>query len=1005
MRLMHKLAVVATVAMFSSVALGQASYTSFPVLTANGVAVAGANVALCSSLPTATTPCGGSSILQTYSDITLATACTLNPLILGPTYGLGCTNPGLADGFGMVRLYISSSSGSPAGYVYYQAYGQGILVTDVEPLMFPGTGTGGGIPGGSDTQVQFNQLGAFGAQSSLFYNYTTDSLNNIASGTFANTQVSTYLTSTVGTISPSSLFYQQHSGYDTEGITGAVGIPLGATVTQSTGVYGYASSLCNSLGRTMCNAVGIAGQSQLSANGAAGWGSNTLVADTASITAGNMIGYESDINVYGNESAGLIYGVLSNLYSPGGATMPTGGGASFAYVAGSATPATIQWPHGYYVAVGAVAANGAAFWGDHPCVTGSCSSNGIWLSGFDGTTAHVAQLQATSAGILQLNGSNVCTTANGYCGGSGSVGGSGTVGTIPEWSGSTTTLGNSPIVDGGSTGITVTVPSTGKFNTTLGAGNAQLLIGALNDQSAYLGAFPYTSISGTGNGYLFVEGGTTGTAELLGSGSANGSELIVSGQNSLGAGVEVWQLKDNLGNYIAAVASGNVSHGAGLNLGIPSGDSILFYQNSSLFATFNSTGISLTACSSGQYIKGDGTGCGSGLASPSFSAITSGTNDNTLLIGSGGSLSVTGTGTINANYLLGSALAALPGSLSSLCYTSSAWSWCPLGTGTVTVVGSGILTSTAIVTGGGTTTLQTPSATSTLDSSGDMSLAGTLGVTGLTTLTGGASIPSGATVTVASGGVITISGTGEINANYLLGGALPSLSVSAQCLEYTGSAWAFTTCGSGGGGVSTFSAGNLSPLFTTSVANPTSAPALSFSLSNATGDTLFGNPTGSSTGPSFFGVSLPLAFGSSLLGCPTCDTSAASLTNNAVVIGGGGQATSTISAATTTTYALFATAGAPAFRAIASGDLPIVPNTIGGTGLNSSSSTGIAQVLSGTWSFSTALANGTTATTQTIGDSTTKVATDQFVLQNAFTNPCTLLVARSMAERADQQQP
>lgn len=142
---MHKLAVIATVAMLGSVALGQASYTSFPVLTANGVAVAGANVALCSSLPTATTPCGGSSVLQTYSDITLATACTLNPLILGPTYGIGCTNPGLADGFGMVRLYISSSSGSPAGYVYYQAYGQGILVTDVEPLMFPGTGTGGGI--------------------------------------------------------------------------------------------------------------------------------------------------------------------------------------------------------------------------------------------------------------------------------------------------------------------------------------------------------------------------------------------------------------------------------------------------------------------------------------------------------------------------------------------------------------------------------------------------------------------------------------------------------------------------------------------------------------------------------------------------------------------------------------------------------------------------------------------------------------------------------------------
>jgi hypothetical protein len=51
--------------------------------------------------------------------------------------------------------------------------------------------------------------------------------------------------------------------------------------------------------------------------------------------------------------------------------------------------------------------------------------------------------------------------------------------------------------------------------------------------------------------------------------------------------------------------------------------------------------------------------------------------------------------------------------------------------------------------------------------------------------------------------------------------------------------------------------------------------------------------------------------------------SSAALADNGVVIGGGaGAAPETISAATTTTHALFATAGAPAFRAIAAGDLP-----------------------------------------------------------------------------------
>lgn len=61
---------------------------------------------------------------------------------------------------------------------------------------------------------------------------------------------------------------------------------------------------------------------------------------------------------------------------------------------------------------------------------------------------------------------------------------------------------------------------------------------------------------------------------------------------------------------------------------------------------------------------------------------------------------------------------------------------------------------------------------------------------------------------------------------------------------------------------------------------------------------------------------------SGTIACATCVTSAASLTNNAVVLGGGGRATSTLSADTTTTHALFATAGAPAFRAVVAGDIP-----------------------------------------------------------------------------------
>lgn len=65
--------------------------------------------------------------------------------------------------------------------------------------------------------------------------------------------------------------------------------------------------------------------------------------------------------------------------------------------------------------------------------------------------------------------------------------------------------------------------------------------------------------------------------------------------------------------------------------------------------------------------------------------------------------------------------------------------------------------------------------------------------------------------------------------------------------------------GGGGGTVTSFTAGTLSPLFTTSVATATTTPALSFSLSNAAAHTFFGNFTGSSGAPSYSSPTLASA--------------------------------------------------------------------------------------------------------------------------------------------------
>jgi len=64
--------------------------------------------------------------------------------------------------------------------------------------------------------------------------------------------------------------------------------------------------------------------------------------------------------------------------------------------------------------------------------------------------------------------------------------------------------------------------------------------------------------------------------------------------------------------------------------------------------------------------------------------------------------------------------------------------------------------------------------------------------------------------------------------------------------------------GSGGGGsgtVTNFTAGNLSPLFTTAVATSTTTPALSFSLTSAAANTIFGNNTSGSAAPAYYGIS------------------------------------------------------------------------------------------------------------------------------------------------------
>ena len=89
-------------------------------------------------------------------------------------------------------------------------------------------------------------------------------------------------------------------------------------------------------------------------------------------------------------------------------------------------------------------------------------------------------------------------------------------------------------------------------------------------------------------------------------------------------------------------------------------------------------------------------------------------------------------------------------------------------------------------------------------------------------------------------------------------GLLPDQSGNAgECVATDGTRLGFIACSATA--VTSFSAGNLSPLFTTSVATATTTPALSFSLSNAGAYTFFGNKTAASAVPNFFQLTASLA--------------------------------------------------------------------------------------------------------------------------------------------------
>lgn len=70
--------------------------------------------------------------------------------------------------------------------------------------------------------------------------------------------------------------------------------------------------------------------------------------------------------------------------------------------------------------------------------------------------------------------------------------------------------------------------------------------------------------------------------------------------------------------------------------------------------------------------------------------------------------------------------------------------------------------------------------------------------------------------------------------------------------------------------------------------------------------------------------------------------------------------------------------------------IPLVTAALGGTGADTSALTGMVRINAGVWAVNTALISGTTATSQSCGNSTTLVATTAYVANCFASNPSDL---------------
>jgi len=105
---------------------------------------------------------------------------------------------------------------------------------------------------------------------------------------------------------------------------------------------------------------------------------------------------------------------------------------------------------------------------------------------------------------------------------------------------------------------------------------------------------------------------------------------------------------------------------------------------------------------------------------------------------------------------------------------------------------------------------------------------------------------------VSANGAVVLGWANQQSATVALSQIQQSGATTNQIIEWNGTAWAPSSSIPGSGTVTSFTAGTLAPLFTTSVATGTTTPALTFILTTAAQNAVFAGPaTGGTGAPSY----------------------------------------------------------------------------------------------------------------------------------------------------------